>query len=49
MKKVFGKMKKSYRNGTFYMAQSTFDGYIDGMVDGKYAELLARVEAPESK
>ncbi len=33
-KKVFGKMKKAYRNGTFYMAQSTFDGYIDGMVDG---------------
>lgn len=32
-KKVFGKMKKSYRNGTFYMAQGTFDGYIDGMVD----------------
>lgn len=32
-KKVFGKMKKSYRNGNFYMAQSTFDGYIDGMVD----------------
>ena len=32
-KKVFGKMKKSYRNGAFYMAQSTFDGYIDGMVD----------------
>lgn len=32
-KKVFGKMKKAYRNGTFYMAQSTFDGYIDGMVD----------------
>lgn len=32
-KKVFGKMKKSYRNGTFYMAQATFDGYIDGMVD----------------
>lgn len=32
-KKVFGKMKKSYRNGTFFMAQSTFDGYIDGMVD----------------
>lgn len=31
--KVFGAMKKSYRNGTFYMAQSTFDGYIDGMVD----------------
>lgn len=32
-KKVFGSMKKSYRNGTFFMAQSTFDGYIDGMVD----------------
>lgn len=32
-KKVFAKMKKSYRNGTFIMAQSTFDGYIDGMVD----------------
>ena len=32
-KKVFGKMKKSYRDGAFYMAQSTFDGYIDGMVD----------------
>ena len=32
-KKVFGKMAKSYRNGNFYMAQSTFDGYIDGMVD----------------
>lgn len=32
-KKVFGKMKKSYRNGIFIMAQGTFDGYIDGMVD----------------
>lgn len=32
-KKVFAKMKKSYRNGVFYMAQATFDGYIDGMVD----------------
>lgn len=32
-KKVFAKMKKSYRDGTFYMAQATFDGYIDGMVD----------------
>lgn len=32
-KKVFTKMKKSYRNGDFIMAQSTFDGYIDGMVD----------------
>ncbi len=32
-KKVFGKMKKAYRNGVFLMAQGTFDGYIDGMVD----------------
>lgn len=32
-KKVFAKMKKAYRNGTFIMAQGTFDGYIDGMVD----------------
>lgn len=32
-KKVFGKMKKAYRNGEFIMAQGTFDGYIDGMVD----------------
>ena len=32
-KKVFAKMKKAYRNGEFIMAQGTFDGYIDGMVD----------------
>lgn len=32
-KKVFAKMKKSYRDGKFIMAQGTFDGYIDGMVD----------------
>ena len=32
-KKVFAKMKISYRNGMFIMAQGTFDGYIDGMVD----------------
>lgn len=31
--KVKAKMKKAYRNGTFFMNQSTFDGYIDGMVD----------------
>jgi len=30
---VFGKMKKAYRNGIFVMAQGTFDGHIDGMVD----------------
>lgn len=31
-KKVFAKMKKSYRDGKFFMSQATFDGYIDGMV-----------------
>lgn len=31
--KVKAKMKRAYRNGTFFMAQGTFDGYIDGMVD----------------
>lgn len=32
-KAVKAKMKKAYRNGTFFMSQATFDGYIDGMVD----------------
>ena len=32
-KKVFAKIPKAYRNGVFIMAQGTFDGYIDGMVD----------------
>lgn len=32
-KKVKSKIKKAYRNGVFIMGQSTFDGYIDGMVD----------------
>ena len=32
-KKVKAKMKKAYRNGSFFMNQSTFDGHIDGMVD----------------
>ena len=41
-KKVFGKMAKAYRNGVFYMAQSTFDGYIDGMVD-KNGQPIGRV------
>lgn len=31
--KVKAKMKKSYRDGIFIMAQGTFDTYIDGMVD----------------
>ena len=32
-KKVKAKMKKAYRNGTFFMNQATFDGHIDGMED----------------
>jgi len=32
-KKVKAKMKKAYRNGTFFLNQATFDGYIDGMED----------------
>ena len=31
--KVFAAMKKAYRNGDFWMAQSTFDTLIDGMTD----------------
>ena len=41
-KKVFAKMKKAYRNGMFLMAQGTFDGYIDGMVD-QNGQPIARV------
>jgi HK97 family phage major capsid protein len=41
-KNVFGKMKKSYRDGIFVMAQGTFDGYIDGMVDDN-KQPIARV------
>ncbi len=40
-KKVKAKMKKSYRNGEFIMAQSTFDAFIDGMVD-KNGQPIAR-------
>lgn len=32
-KKVFAKIKKRYRRGKLYMAQGTFEGHIDGMVD----------------
>ena len=32
-KKVFAKIKKRYQRGKFFMAQGTFEGYIDGMVD----------------
>lgn len=41
-KNVFAKMKKAYRNGMFIMAQGTFDGYIDGMVD-KNGQPIGRV------
>lgn len=41
-KKVFAKIPKSYRKGTFIMAQATFDGYIDGMVDAN-GQPIARV------
>ncbi len=32
-KKVFARIKKRYGRGKFYMAEGTFQGYIDGMVD----------------
>ncbi len=32
-KKVFATMGKAYRNGVFIMAQGTFEGYVNGMVD----------------
>lgn len=32
-KKVFSLIKKSYSRGKFYMAEGTFQGHIDGMVD----------------
>lgn len=41
-KNVFAKMKPAYRNGCFIMAQGTFDGYIDGMVDSN-GQPIARV------
>ena len=40
--KVKAKMKKSYRNGVFIMAQATWDAYIDGMVD-ENGQPVARV------
>lgn len=32
-KKVFARIPKKYQNGSFYTAQGTFEGYMDGMVD----------------
>ena len=39
---VKSKIKKAYRNGTFVMNQSTFDGQIDGMED-KNGQPIGRV------
>lgn len=41
-KKVFAKMKKSYRDGEFFMAEGTFTGHIDGLVD-KNGQPVGRV------
>lgn len=41
-KKVIAKIPKAYRKGEFIMAQGTFDGYIDGMVD-KNGQPIGRV------
>lgn len=41
-KKVIAKIPSAYRNGAFIMAQGTFDGYIDGMVD-KNGQPIGRV------
>ena len=41
-KKVFAKMKKAYRKGTFFMAQGTFDTYIDRMID-KNGQPIGRI------
>lgn len=41
-KKVKAAIPKAYRNGEFIMAQSSFDGYIDGMVDAD-GQPIARV------
>ena len=32
-KKFFAKIPKRYQNGSIYMSQGTFEGYIDGMAD----------------
>lgn len=41
-KNVFAKIKLSYGSGSFYMAKSTFDTHIDGMVDAQ-GQPIARV------
>lgn len=40
-KKVFAKIPKKYQTGKFHMAQGTFEGYIDGMVD-KNGQMVGR-------
>ena len=41
-KKVFAKIPKRYQNGKFFMAQGSFEGYIDGMVD-QFGQPVGRV------
>lgn len=41
-KNVFAKIKLSYGSGSFFMAKSTFDTHIDGMVDAQ-GQPIARV------
>lgn len=41
-KKVFAVMPKAYRTGSFTMAQGSFEGYINGMVD-KNGQPIGRV------
>lgn len=40
-KKVFAKIPKKYQTGKLHMAQGTFEGYIDGMVD-KNGQMVGR-------
>lgn len=41
-KKVFAKIPMAYQTGKFYMSLGSFEGYIDGMVDGN-GQPIARV------
>ena len=41
-KNVFAKIGKAYKNGEFFMAESTFQSYVDGMVDAN-GQPVARV------
>lgn len=41
-KNVFAKIGKAYKNGEFFMTESTFQSYVDGMVDAN-GQPVARV------